>query len=343
MPQYTLENTGVAKVPAAVNKRYAVRVSQDGGLTWSDLSPSVLVPPSATPASINGLSGNISLIAGDNINISSSGQNLTISSTASDTTFSDEQLGRIARNLRITRNSLGELNLEWDSPLGYVGEYTVELTEVGLEANVTSTSDASVSGDGSLEASISVAGGVEIGSAVLFAANGSLEVSNQTAFFPATGDLAIDGSNATITNAYLPGEFLSPGAVHLMVVAYDTIGFPVGRSDIVTRDVEQHGSPVAPEIAGIAGGDGTIDISLFSKQTPHQRGFYDFAQITYFAEINTNENATTGWVRGSGVVAEESDAADDFTTASVPAIGGTQYFARVVAANPLGEGEARTP
>ena len=291
-------------------------------------------------SAVNGLSGSLTLAAGDGVAIAASGGTIAIS--AAPLVEGDiDQIGKFARNLRITRNSLGELNLEWDSPFGYVGEYVVELTEVGLDTVVTSTSAASVSGDGSLAANISLGGAVEIKSAILFASNGSLEVSDLTAFFPTVGDLAIDGSNATITNAYLPGEFLSPGAVHLMVVAYDATGSPVGRSEVVTRNVQQHGSPVAPEIAGVAGGDGTIELSLFSQQTPHQRGFYDFTQITYFAEINTAENATAGWIRGSGVIAEESDTAEDFTIASAPANFGTEYFARVVAANPLGEGEAR--
>lgn len=294
----------------------------------------------AAGTTINGLSGAVQLIAGENTQISSSGQNLTISSTGGGGVVSG-QAGTSARNLRITRNALGELHLEWDAPAGYTGQYLVDVTPVGLAANVTTTSAASISADGSLAANVSVDAGVSLDRAILFAANGSVAVSNTTEFYATIGELTISGSNATISNAYLPDEFTSPGPVHLMVAAYDVSGFPVGRSTVTTLNVTNHGSPVAPDIVGVSGGNGTIDVSLFSSQTPHQRGFYDFSQIAYVAEINEDANAATGWIRGSGVTADASDTEYDLTVASVAANASTTYYARVIAVNPLGEGQAR--
>lgn len=300
-------------------------------LTWDGSQWEAANVPVGT--TINGLSGNVSLVGGENVLLSSSGQSITISSP--------ERVGTTAKNLRITRNALGELHLEWDAPLGYVGEYLVDVTPVGIEANVTATSAVSLAADGSLTASVSIDSGVSLDRVVLFAANGSEPVSAATDFYPTTGDIEIVGNNATISNAYLPDEFTAPGPVHLLVAAYDISGFPFGASDVTTLNVTQHGSPVAPDIALVSVGNGTVDLSLFSTQTPHQRGFYEFSQIAYFAEINENENATTGWVRGNGVTADRSDTLSDLTLASVDASEGTAYYARVVAANPLGEGEAR--
>ena len=297
------------------------------------------IPPGTT---VNGLSGDVTLLAGGNINLSTDGQNLTISSDGGGfVSLNPDLLLRQATNLRITRNSLSELSLEWDSPIGYTGVYSVELMEVGVDANVTTSLPPTLNPDGSLSASIN-AGGVPLGGAVLFAANGSQAVDNQTQFFATIAEsISLSGSNATISGAYLPAQFTEPGAVHLLAVGYDQSGYPVGRSDISTLNVTKHGNPVAPEIVSFYGGNGTVEAELYSRQTPHQLGFYDFGQVAYFLEINQDANATTGWTRGDGVAADASGSFGDITLVSVSVSDDADYYARVVAANPLGEGEPR--
>ena len=70
-----------------------------------------------------------------------------------------------------------------------------------------------------------------------------------------------------------------------------------------------------------------------SFQTPHQRGFYDLGNLTYYLEINQNETATTGWIRGPGV---SSPGIVQSLNATAPTVG--NWFVRAVAENPEGFG-----
>jgi glucan-binding YG repeat protein len=71
-----------------------------------------------------------------------------------------------------------------------------------------------------------------------------------------------------------------------------------------------------------------------SVQTPHQLGWYDLGNITYYLEINENASATTGWTRGAGVTSP-----NPVQMLSTAAPSNATWYVRAVAANPLGEGD----
>jgi len=311
MPQYTLENTGVAKVPAAVNKRYAVRVSQDGGLTWSDLSPSVLVPPSTPSAPTN------------------------LANYAT-TSYVDEQLEGFTQNQPFVRDLTliqtldGKQHFSWMANDGYIQGYFLEVQQVNVTQNLDTSSTITTNSDGSLNITVEMDTGAIGYAYALSDANTTDNLWDELIF----ENFQVSNEAVQIYGIYLPDTFSSPGTYPVFASFGDISGNHIGDTPVENITFSAHGSPVAPEVVSVGANGMNVTAVVESTQTPHQLGWYDLADITYYLEINENASATTGWIRGTGVTSP-----DLVQSLFVTAPSNSTWHIRTVAQNPLGEGE----
>jgi len=146
-----------------------------------------------------------------------------------------------------------------------------------------------------------------------------------------------DGPAYVTSGCYLPSGFDSTGVYKVAAALFDheaqTGHVPEHFSETVDLTFDHHGYPVAPFLRDVSifGSGATADV--FSYQTPHQLGFYSNNDITYYLEANQNEDATSGWIRSSGI---QNPSTNEAIQLDLPSSG--YWYFRVFAVNPLGSG-----
>lgn len=140
-------------------------------------------------------------------------------------------------------------------------------------------------------------------------------------------------STYTATGCYLDHDYTSPGTYSVVGIAF-VEGEPVKVTDETDLVFGQHGSPIAPDITEISIAPSSIVVTVQSDQTPHQLGFFDFSDITYYAESSTENSESATWNRGSGVTNPNA-----IEYLSAPVLSAGYWHVRVFAENPLGQGK----
>lgn len=294
------------------------------------------IPPGTT---VNGLSGNVSLVAGDGVNIVSNGTNLTLSATGNLTSYATEQfvLDRITpgtaydspRDTTLVQTYDGRQHYSWSAPDSYVGGYTLEIAEVGVTQDISGAGQYTTQSDGSIRLTIqmdtSTAERVFVFASPTGAPDDYVPLPYAVAEF-AEGEVIVRG-------LYLPEDFTSAGTHTLLAAVLDVGEEEIGTVQSQPITFGSHGSPQPPEFFSIDAMGLEITANVESTQTPHMLGFYPLDQITYYLEINQQADATSGWIRGAGVAAT-----DPVVPVSATATGAGEWHARVVAQNPLGFG-----
>ena len=205
----------------------ATSPSNGQALTWNGTQWGGANIPAGT--TLNGLSGAVTLVAGDGVNLAQNGQNITVSSSVNisnyaTTAYVDEQLegvvtsGPFVRDLTLVQTLDGTQHYSWMANDEYSQGYFVEIQQV----NVTQNLDAAISieelADGSLNISIAMdTSGVE------YAIPYSLQ--NGTTYFASElpfDNLSENGTNLLLYGVYLSDDFASPGNYPVFVKAWDS-------------------------------------------------------------------------------------------------------------------------
>ena len=307
-------------------------------LTWNGTQWTGANIPVGT--TLNGLSGAVTLLAGDGMNVTQEGQNITLASSVNlsnyaTTSYVDEQLEGFTqsqpfvRDLTLIQTLDGKQHFSWMANDGYLQGFSLEVQQVNVTQNLNNTSNITTNADGSLNITI----GMDT-SAVGYA----YPLSDSNTTDDLWDELIFENFEASneavrIYGIYLPESFTSPGTYPVFASVGDLAGNHIGDTPFEDITFAAHGSPVAPEIVsrGTDGMDVTAVVESF--QTPHQLGWYDLGNVTYYLEINDNASATTGWIRGAGVTSP-----DPVQLLSVTAPSEATWYVRVVAQNPLGVG-----
>lgn len=142
-------------------------------------------------------------------------------------------------------------------------------------------------------------------------------------------------TNLTISGIYLSEEFSTPGNYTLSATILDLNGDLSAETGPINVSVAAHGSPVAPAVGGFSWEASNLSVEVAAITTPHMNGFYSLDDITYYLETAESENATT-WSRSSGL-AGNATATSEFNVQNLNS--SAPLYGRVVAVNPLGEGE----
>lgn len=299
------------------------------------------IPPGTT---VNGLSGDVSLVAGDGVNIATTGTNLTLSATANLTGYATEQfvLERIApgvdyespRDATLVQTYDGRQHYSWTAPDSYAGGYTLEIAEVGVTQDISGAGQYTTQSDGSVNLTIQMDTTTAARVFVFASPTGADED-----YVPIPYTVAeFENNEVVVEGLYLTDEFASAGTHSLLAAVLDFADEEIGTVQSQPITFGSHGSPQPPEFFSIDAMGLEITANVESTQTPHMLGFYPLDQITYYLEINQQPDATSGWIRGTGVAATES-----IVPVSATATEGGEWYARVVAGNPQGFGPASEP
>lgn len=308
-------------------------------LTWNGTQWTGANIPVGT--TLNGLSGAVTLLAGDGINVTQNGQNITLVSSVNasnyaTTSYVDEQLEGFTqsqpfvRDLTLIQTLDGKQHFSWMANDDYARSYILEVQQVGVTQNLDTASTITTNADGSLNIAIDMDTAPVGYASVLSDANTTDGLWDELVF----ENFEVSNTTVRIYGIYLSNAFTSPGTYPVFASVGDIAGNLIGDTGYENITFAAHGSPVAPTIIekGVDGMNVTVVVE--SQQTPHELGWYDLGNITYYLEINQNASATTGWIRSAGVTSPALIQGLSATT-TVPG----SWYARVVASNPLGTGE----
>lgn len=275
---------------------------------------------------LNGLSGAVTLVAGDGVLIDADqpNGNITISTASAETSVG------IPTAPSATVGADGRTSFRWEAPAGYTGNYTLEIAEVGLTQNIAQNQTASLNADGSLTVNIAMDATVVYDIIVLAAPSGT---TNYAEAFLETAEAT--NTTLSISGVYLPGNFTVAGDYDFVAVVADAGGETIGATDATTVTVSAHGSPRPPTITAVGVSNGTASIAVRSDQSPHELGFFSLADMTYYGESTTDMTGNSGWTRGPSLGSPNED---DVVTVSLTGSG--PWLFRAVAENPIGEGPA---
>lgn len=308
-------------------------------LTWNGTQWAGANIPVGT--TVNGLSGAVALVAGDGINVTQDGQNITLASSVNvsnyaTTTYVDEQLAGftqsqpLVRDLTLIQTLDGTQHFSWSANDGYSQGYLLEVQQVNVTQNLDNASTITTNPDGSLNITVEMDTST-IGFAYALSDSNTTDNLWDELIFE---NFEVSNEAVRIYGIYLPDTFSSPGTYPVFASFGDIAGNHIGDAPAENITFSAHGSPVAPEIVS-KGTDGmNVTAIVESVQTPHQLGWYDLGNITYYLEINENASATTGWTRGAGVTSP-----NPVQMLSTAAPSNATWYVRAVAENPLGEGD----
>jgi hypothetical protein len=308
-------------------------------LTWNGTQWAGANIPVGT--TVNGLFGAVALVAGDGINVTQDGQNITLASSVNTsnyatTSYVDEQLAGFTqsqpfvRDLTLIQTLDGTQHFAWSANDGYSQGYLLEVQQVNVTQNLDNASTITTNPDGSLNITVEMDTST-IGFAYALSDSNTTDNLWDELIFE---NFQVSNEAVQIYGIYLPDTFSSPGTYPVFSSFGDIIGNHIGDTPVENITFSAHGSPVAPEIVS-KGTDGmNVTAIVESVQTPHQLGWYDLGNITYYLEINENASATTGWTRGGGVTSP-----NPVQMLSTAAPSNATWYVRAVAANPLGEGD----
>ena len=316
----------------------ATSPSSGQALTWNGTQWGAANVPVGT--TLNGLSGAVTLVAGEGVNLAQNGQNITVSSSVNisnyaTTAYVDAQTGNISasvpsvRDLTLIQTLDGTQHYSWMANDEYSQGYFVEIQQVNVTQNLDTAISVQSLSDGSLNIAVTMdTDGVEY--AIPYSLqNGTTSTASELPFY----SLSENATTLLLSNVYLSEEFTSPGNYPIFAKVWDSGGYQIGTTGAFDVPFSTHGNPVAPEILSRGANGMNVTAVVTSPQTPHQRGFYPISNMTYYLEINQNQSATTGWIRGSGV---NSPSDPQTLTVTAPTTG--PWFARAVASNPEGFG-----
>lgn len=294
------------------------------------------IPPGTT---VNGLSGDLTLAAGDGVTIANSGSTITLNATANLSGYATEQfvLDRVggstpdsntfAHGLQLVQTFDGLQHFSWAATDDYSQPFVVEIAELGQTQNISQAGTFSPQSDGSLDLTVSMQTDT-VGSVLVFASTTGQDADYEP--IPFSEAVVTDGQ-VDIQGIYLSEAFSAAGSYNVLAAVLDVGGEEIGTLT-TTRAFAQHGSPLPPAFLSNSAAGLSISANVETNQTPHMLGFYAPENITYFLEIAQQPDAQS-WIRGAGVQAGSSP-----VTVSATATSGGTWYARVVATNPLGEG-----
>lgn len=313
-------------------------LTQGQALTWNGTQWTGANIPVGT--TLDGLSGAVKLLAGDGINVTQNGQNITLASNVNvsnyaTTSYVDERLEGFTqsqpfvRDLTLIQTLDGKQHFSWMANDGYIQGFSIEVQQVNVTQNLENTSNITTNADGSLNITIGMDTSAVGYAYPLSDSNTTDDLWDELIF----ENFEVSNEAVRIYGIYLPESFTSPGTYPVFASVGDIAGNQIGDTPFEDITFAAHGSPVAPEIVsrGTDGMDVTAVVESF--QTPHQLGWYDLGNVTYYLEINDNASATSGWIRGAGVTSP-----DPVQALSVTAPSEGNWYVRAVAQNPLGEG-----
>jgi len=257
-----------------------------------------------------------------------------VDQTTSDDTSPPSLAYQTPRDLTLVQTLDGTQHYSWSAPDEYVGGYTLQIAEVGVTQDISSSGQFAVQADGSVDLTIQM-DATSAGRVFVFASPTGLDED----YVPVPYVVAeLQDSQVLVDGLYLPSDFTSAGIHTLLAAVLD-----VGEQEIGTVQSQPiafgaHGSPRPPTFDSVDAMGLEITANVESTQTPHMLGFYPLDQITYYLEINQQADATSGWIRGAGVAAT-----DPVVPVSATATGAGEWHARVVAQNPQGFGPPSEP
>lgn len=314
-------------------------------LTWDGSQWAGADVPAGT--TINGLSGNLSVSGDSGAVITTNGTNIAVSLEFNIANYATKDYAdQVAafggtgsstpnvRDLTLVQTYEGRQHFLWSANDLYDQGYTLDVVEVGVPQDIRTAATSQFASDGSLNLTIAM-DTESVGYARVFAAADPSNPVWEEAFY---SDAAAENGSLELTGIYLPENFTTPGAYAVYASVGDVGGIPIGTTNPQNYTFSQHGSPLPPEILDASTSGENISVTVASDQTPHQLGFFARQDITYYAEINQNAAAATGWVRGVGL-----QSPSNVETLTVTAPGDGDWSVRVFAENPLGEGPPSDP
>lgn len=292
------------------------------------------VNPTAGGTTVNGLSGDLLIEGISPVSVESDG-NLTLKVSLGPDVVTSPHLWQSADALVHARWTDSE------SASGRAANYTIEFADV---SNVSEPSGGSTAVNGSqITVNMTVDEVTTFVNLAFVPEGDGIEAALSNPDQSIRSFVSGDGwtpPDFSATIDYLPGIITAAGNVSIFASSGDALGGISNYSLQGTATATAHGTPSPPVIA-FARSDADLadpivesgtNVLLDIESTPHERGFYDYADMTFFVEAAPN--STSPWVSLGNVTSTSAGIVE--VTSNLTGLSGHEV--RAWSQNPLGKG-----